>query len=48
MDSGAWWATVHAVAKSQTGLKQVSTQACDHIEPTWVTQDNAPILWSVY
>ena len=22
MDRGAWWATVHRVAKSQTGLKQ--------------------------
>ena len=22
MDRGAWWATVHGVAKSQTGLKQ--------------------------
>ena len=25
MDRGAWWATVHKVAKSQTGLKQLST-----------------------
>ena len=25
MDRGAWWATVHAVTKSQTGLKQFST-----------------------
>ena len=27
MDSGAWWATVHRVAKSQTQLKQLNTQA---------------------
>ena len=25
MDRGAWWATAHRVAKSQTGLKQLST-----------------------
>ena len=27
MDRGAWWATVHGVTKSQTGLKQLSTHA---------------------
>ena len=27
MDRGAWWATVHRVAKSQTQLKQLSA-AC--------------------
>ena len=25
MDRGAWWATIHGVAKSRTGLKQLST-----------------------
>ena len=25
---GAWWATVHGVTKSRTGLKQLSTHAC--------------------
>ena len=25
MDRGAWWATVYGVAKSQTGLKRLST-----------------------
>ena len=25
MDRGSWWATVHRVTKSQTGLKQLST-----------------------
>ena len=25
MDKGAWWATVHEVAKSRTGLKRLST-----------------------
>ena len=24
MDKRAWWATVHGVAKSQTGLKQLA------------------------
>ena len=27
MDRGAWWATVHRVAKSQTQLKRLSTVA---------------------
>ena len=27
MDRGAWWATVHRVAKSQTRLKQLSMYA---------------------
>ena len=27
MDTGAWWATVHGVAKSWTRLKQLSTHA---------------------
>ena len=27
MDRGTWWATVHGVTKSQTRLKQHSTQA---------------------
>ena len=25
MDRGAWWIVVHRVAKSQTGMKQLST-----------------------
>ena len=25
MDRGAWWAAVHRVSKSRTGLKQLST-----------------------
>ena len=28
MDRGAWWATVHVVAKSRTGLIQLSLLAC--------------------
>ena len=28
VDRGAWWATVHRVAKSQTRLKQLSMCAC--------------------
>ena len=30
MDRGAWWATVHSVAQSQTRLKWFSMQACMH------------------
>ena len=29
-ERGAWWATVHGVAKSQTQLKQLSTHACTY------------------
>ena len=28
LDRGAWWATVHGVSKSKTGLKQLSTHTC--------------------
>ena len=28
MDIGAWRATVHSVAKSRTGMKRLSVQAC--------------------
>ena len=31
MDRGAWWATVHGVAKTQTWLKQLSTHANNHL-----------------
>ena len=27
MDRAAWWATVHGVAKSQTGLKRLNTHS---------------------
>ena len=30
MARGAWWATVHGVAKSWTQLKQLKMQACTH------------------
>ena len=30
MDRGAWWATVHGVAKSRTRLKQLSRHAHDY------------------
>ena len=30
MDRGAWWATVHRVAQSQTQLKWLNMQACMH------------------
>ena len=31
MDRGAWWVTVHGVAKSPTQLKQLSTSACTRV-----------------
>ena len=33
MNRGAWWAAVHKVAKSQTGLKQISTYTAQHSVP---------------
>ena len=32
MDRGAWWATVHRVAKSQTQLKRLSPHAMSLIQ----------------
>ena len=38
MDRGAWWATVHGVSKSQTGLKQLSMHTCkDSVEREWAS-----------
>ena len=31
MDRGAWWATVHSVARSQTLLKQLNTHTHTYI-----------------
>ena len=38
MDKGAWWATVHGVAKSWIQLKQLSTHASTK---TWDKLDSA-------
>ena len=38
MNRGAWWAIVHGVTKSETGLEQLSMQGHTHIEniqATW-------------
>ena len=35
MDRGAWWATVHRVAKSQTRLKQLSMHTRSLIQNIW-------------
>ena len=35
MDRGAWWATVHGVAKSQAWLKWLSTCTCPKVEQLW-------------
>ena len=39
MDSGAWWATVHGVAKSQTWLKWLSTYAVCGWGGSWAHSD---------
>ena len=35
MDRGAWWATVHGVAESQTRVKQLSMNACIELIPEY-------------
>ena len=37
MDRGAWWATVHRVAKSRTWLKWLSTQTLSFLHPIQMT-----------
>ena len=38
MDRGAWWATVHGVAKSQTRLEQLSMHANNINELTFLVR----------
>ena len=40
MDSGAWWATVHGVAKSQTRLSMQALTDC-----IWIGMTAAEITW---
>ena len=40
MDRGAWWGTVHRVAKSRIRLKQLSTHACKR-DPQWKDEERA-------
>ena len=32
IDRGAWWATVHGVSKSWTGLKRLSMDVCKYLQ----------------
>ena len=43
MDGGAWWATVHGVAKSRTRLSDVPVpvQTVKHLSTVWETQVRA-------
>ena len=43
MDRGAWWATVHRVAKSQTQLKRLSTRNMITAPHTHTHKDSAQI-----
>ena len=40
MDRGAWWAMIHRVAKSQTGLKRLSTHP--HIDTELLNSGSRP------
>ena len=44
-DRGAWWATIHWVAKSQTGLKRLSTQAWMGLGGLW--HSSSGLHWKV-
>ena len=41
MDRGAWWATVHGVAKSQTRLNRLSMCTCTHMISTLPLSDSS-------
>ena len=43
-DRGAWWATVHRVAKSQTRLKQLSMQTERKKKTEWVAPEKSIFL----
>ena len=45
MDGGAWWATVHGVAKSQTRLSDFTYSWTDYVR---FTQDVAPAATTMW
>ena len=48
MDRGAWWSTVHGLAKNRTGLKQFSTHRESHtFSVLWVLcqRKNTTSIW---
>ena len=45
MDRGAWWATVHGVAKSRTQQKQLSTGQLTHLGWVWCPQEARVVRW---
>ena len=46
MDRGGWWATVHGVAKSQTGLSPYITQALSRVPVHIYGQGLCSYLWA--
>ena len=48
MDRGAWWATVHRVAKSQTQLKRLSTYAHTWRKDSKVCLRSGTWKWSTF
>ena len=50
MDRGAWWATVHGVAKNQTQLIRLSTEHSHPLQYPWASLvpqlvKNLPAMW---
>ena len=48
MDRGAWWATVHRVAKSWTWLKGLSMHACTRKGNSYLMQRYLLTLWLLF
>ena len=47
MDRGAWWAMAHGVAKSQTGLKDLTHMPCRSVRNKSEANKQTPLHWEV-
>ena len=47
MDGGAWWATVHGVAKSQTRLSDFTYSFCHHALEKEVATHPSVLAWRI-
>ena len=47
MDGGAWWATVHGVAKSQTGLSDVTFTFHFHALEKEMATHSSVLAWRI-
>ena len=47
MDGGAWWATVHGVAQSQTGLSELTFTVHLHALEKEMTTHSSVLAWRI-